>query len=203
MTTTTTIDDDDDERRRRRGRRGRRRPRRADDEEPDDDGGRVADRVEDHDLDDDGDPAEAIRPTTARSAEPDEAWLGRDRDDDPSRRPTGRRRPPPGRVSPEALAAARGGAVEGLEWLGRPPEAKASILYRLLRLVARFVIFVVFRFRIRDVRAGAPAARAATCWSAAAHRGWMDPFVVMHALPAAAARLVPRQRALDLHLALA
>ena len=77
----------------------------------------------------------------------------------------GRRRPPPGRISPEALAAARGGAVEGLEWLGRPPEARASWTYRLLRLVARFVIFVVFRFRIRTAgRQHLPDA-AATSWS--------------------------------------
>jgi 1-acyl-sn-glycerol-3-phosphate acyltransferase len=95
----------------------------------------------------------------------------------------GRRRPPPGRISPEALAASRGGAVEGLTWLGRPPEAKASILYRLLRLVARFVIFVVFRFRIRTSgQENLP--RGGYLLVAAAHRGWMDPFVVMHAVPA-------------------
>jgi len=94
-----------------------------------------------------------------------------------------RRRPPPGRVSPEALAEARGGAVEGLAWLGRPPEAKASILYRLLRLVARFVLFVVFRFRIRTSgQEHLPA--GGYLLVGAAHRGWMDPFVVMHALPA-------------------
>jgi len=45
-------------------------------------------------------------------------------------KPTARRRPPPGRISPEALAAERGGAVEGLLWLGRAPEAKASIARR-------------------------------------------------------------------------
>ncbi len=95
----------------------------------------------------------------------------------------GQRRPPPARVSPEALAAARGGAVEGLAWLGRPPEADASILYRLLRLVARFVVFVVFRFRIRATgRELLPA--DGYFLVGAAHRGWMDPFVVMHALPA-------------------
>ena len=38
--------------------------------------------------------------------------------------PTGRRRPPPGRLSPQALADARGGAVEGLAWLGRTPESQ-------------------------------------------------------------------------------
>ncbi len=95
-----------------------------------------------------------------------------------------RRRPPPARVSPEALAAARGGALEGLAWLGRPPEAKASILYRALRLVARFVIFVGFRFRIRTSgREHLP--HGGYLLVGAAHRGWMDPFVVMHALPTA------------------
>ena len=91
------------------------------------------------------------------------------------------RRPPPGRVSPEALAAARGGAVEGLAWLGRPPEAKASILYRLLRLVARFVLFVVFRFRIRT-SGQEHLPTGGYLLVGAAHRGWMDPFVVMHAI---------------------
>jgi 1-acyl-sn-glycerol-3-phosphate acyltransferase len=85
-------------------------------------------------------------------------------------------------VSPEALAAQRGGAVEGLAWLGRPPEAKASLLYRFLRLVARFVMFVVFRFRIRTSgREHLPS--GGYFLVAAAHRGWLDPFVVMHAIP--------------------
>jgi hypothetical protein len=95
----------------------------------------------------------------------------------------GRQRPPPGRVSPQALADQRGGAVEGLAWLGRPPEAKASILYRLLRLVGRFVIFGVFRFRIRT-SGQEHLPRGGYLVVGAAHRGWMDPFVVMHAIPA-------------------
>jgi 1-acyl-sn-glycerol-3-phosphate acyltransferase len=81
------------------------------------------------------------------------------------------------------MAAARGGAVEGLAWLGRPPEAKASIPYRLLRLVARFVIFVGFRFRIRT-SGQEHLPTGGYLLVGAAHRGWMDPFVVMHALPA-------------------
>lgn len=92
------------------------------------------------------------------------------------------RRPPPARVAPEALARERGGAVEGLAWLGRPPEARASLLYRLLGLVARFVLFVAFRFRIRtDGQEHLP--RGGYLLVAAAHRGWMDPFVVLHAQP--------------------
>ena len=80
------------------------------------------------------------------------------------------------------MADRRGGALEGLAWLGRPPEAKASILYRLLRLVARFVIFVVFRFRIRT-SGQEHLPKGGYLLVGAAHRGWIDPFVVMHAIP--------------------
>jgi Acyltransferase len=94
----------------------------------------------------------------------------------------GRKRLPPARISPEALAASRGGAVEGLAWLGRDPEARASILFRLVRLLARFVLFVGFRFRIRTSgQEHLPA--GGYLLVGAAHRGWMDPFVVVHALP--------------------
>jgi len=90
---------------------------------------------------------------------------------------------PRARIRPEALAAARGGAKEGLEWLGRMPEARASLLYRLLRLAARFVLFVVFRFRIETSgQEHVPA--GGYLLIAGAHRGWMDPFVAMHAIPA-------------------
>ncbi|MEX1168744.1 MAG: lysophospholipid acyltransferase family protein [Chloroflexota bacterium] len=94
----------------------------------------------------------------------------------------GRRRPPPARISPEALAAARGGAQEGLAWLGRAPESMASPGYRLVRVLARFVLFGAFRFGIRtDGQVHLPT--GGYLLIAAAHRGWMDPFVVMHAIP--------------------
>jgi hypothetical protein len=95
-----------------------------------------------------------------------------------------RQRLPPARVAPEALAAARGGAVEGLDWLGRPPEARGPWLYRVLRLVARFVCFGILRFRIRTSGQELLPRAGGYFLVAAAHRGWMDPFVVMHALPA-------------------
>jgi 1-acyl-sn-glycerol-3-phosphate acyltransferase len=81
------------------------------------------------------------------------------------------------------MAAARGGAVEGLAWLGRPPEAKASLFYRALRVLVRFLCFVVFRFRIATSGQEHIPTRGGYLLVAAAHRGWMDPFVVMHALP--------------------
>jgi 1-acyl-sn-glycerol-3-phosphate acyltransferase len=89
---------------------------------------------------------------------------------------------PRARIRPEALAAARGGAREGLDWLGRQPEARASIAYRLIRILARFVLFGVFRFRI-DTSGGEQLPAGGYLLIAGAHRGWMDPFVAMHALP--------------------
>jgi 1-acyl-sn-glycerol-3-phosphate acyltransferase len=90
---------------------------------------------------------------------------------------------PRARVRPQALAAARGGAREGLDWLGREPEARASLLYRLVRLLARFVLFGVFRFRI-DTSGQEHLPEGGYLLIAGAHRGWMDPFVAMHAVPA-------------------
>ncbi len=96
-------------------------------------------------------------------------------------RPATRRAP--ARLAPAAAARARGEAREGLEWLGRAPESRGSVLYRALRIVARFVLFVVFRFRIRTSGQDRLPRRGGFLVIAAAHRGWMDPFVVMHALP--------------------
>lgn len=107
---------------------------------------------------------------------------------DPGASGTGRARTrgprrPPGRIAPEAMAAARGGAVEGLDWLGRPPEAKADLLVRLVMLVARFLLFGVLRFGISvEGRELLPRTGGYTV-VAAAHRGWMDPLVVLHVLP--------------------
>jgi 1-acyl-sn-glycerol-3-phosphate acyltransferase len=95
--------------------------------------------------------------------------------------PPGRRRPR-GRISPERLAAERGGAIEGLAWLGRTPETKASLLYRAVRLFARFVLFGLFRFRI-ETSGQEHLPRGGYLLVGAAHRGWMDPFLVLHALP--------------------
>lgn len=95
-----------------------------------------------------------------------------------------RRRPPPPRVNPEALAVARGGAREGLAWLGREPEARASPFYRLVRLFARGLLFGAFRFRIETSGQDHLPRAGGYFLVAAAHRGWMDPFVAMHALPA-------------------
>ena len=93
-----------------------------------------------------------------------------------------RRRPPPARLSPQALADAQGGAREGLAWLGRVPESRASLLVRVVRLFARFVCFILLRFQVRT-SGQEHLPTGGYLLVAAAHRGWMDPFVVMHALP--------------------
>ena len=52
----------------------------------------------------------------------------------------------------------------------------------MVRLLARFVLFGLFRFRIQtDGQGNLP--KGGYLLVAAAHRGWMDPFVVMHAIP--------------------
>jgi 1-acyl-sn-glycerol-3-phosphate acyltransferase len=91
-------------------------------------------------------------------------------------------RRPRARLSPERLAAERGGATEGLVWLGRTPETRASLLYRAVRLFARFVLFGLFRFRI-ETSGQELLPRGGYLLVGAAHRGWMDPFLVLHALP--------------------
>jgi Acyltransferase len=93
-----------------------------------------------------------------------------------------RRRPPPGRISPQALADARGGALEGLDWLQRTPESKASLFYRATRLLARAILVGAFRFRI-ETSGQEHLPKGGYFLVAATHRGWMDPFVVLHAIP--------------------
>ncbi|MHB8460576.1 MAG: hypothetical protein ACYDAK_03495 [Candidatus Limnocylindrales bacterium] len=94
-----------------------------------------------------------------------------------------RRRAMSGRLAPLALAEARPGpAAEGLAWLGRPPEARASVLYRAVRLFARFILFVILRFRIRT-SGQEHLPTGGYLLVGAAHRGWMDPFLVLHAIP--------------------
>ncbi len=97
--------------------------------------------------------------------------------------PARRRRPPPARIAPQALAAARGGVRQGLDWLGRAPEARATWFYRAFRVFARFLFFVAFRFRIDTAGQEHLPRAGGYLLVAGAHRGWMDPFVVIHALP--------------------
>jgi hypothetical protein len=96
--------------------------------------------------------------------------------------PPAARRRPPSRLDRGILST--GTAREGLDWLGRKPEARASLLYRVLRLLARFVLFGLCRMRVETSGQEHLPPGGGYLVIAAAHRGWMDPFLVMHALPA-------------------
>ncbi|HYM83415.1 MAG TPA: lysophospholipid acyltransferase family protein, partial [Candidatus Dormibacteraeota bacterium] len=83
---------------------------------------------------------------------------------------------------PERLAAERGGALEGLAWLGRTPEVRASRLVRILAVLARGLLFGVLRFRIeRSGRELLPP--GGYLLVGAVHRGWIDPFLILDSLP--------------------
>jgi 1-acyl-sn-glycerol-3-phosphate acyltransferase len=56
------------------------------------------------------------------------------------------------------------------------------VLYRVVRLFARFVLFGLFRFRIAT-GGQEHLPKGGYLLVGAAHRGWMDPFLVLHALP--------------------
>ena len=94
-----------------------------------------------------------------------------------------RPRPERARLSPQAIAEARGGAREGLGWLGRTPESRASVLVRVVDRVARIVLFGLFRFRVSTGGRENLPPGGGYLVVAAIHRGWMDPFLILHALP--------------------
>jgi len=72
---------------------------------------------------------------------------------------------------------------EGLDWLGRPPEARPTLACRVVAVVARLLLFGVFRFRIGIEGRELLPRGGGYLVVAGAHRGWMDPLVVLHALP--------------------
>jgi len=80
------------------------------------------------------------------------------------------------------MARARGGVKEGLDWLGHAPGARAGLWYRAMRLLARLLLFGVFRFRIQTSGQELLPKRGGFFLVGGAHRGWMDPFLVEHAL---------------------
>lgn len=94
-----------------------------------------------------------------------------------------RPRPERARLSPQAIAEARGGAREGLDWLGRTPESRAGVLVRVVDRVARIVLFGLFRFRVVTSGQENLPGDGGYLVVAAIHRGWMDPFLILHALP--------------------
>ncbi len=84
---------------------------------------------------------------------------------------------------PQELAASLETAPrEGLDWLGRPPSARAPWIYRLLVGLALAILHHVCRLRIVvEGRDRLPAGGyVAVC---ALHRSWLDPLLLVDALP--------------------
>ncbi len=81
------------------------------------------------------------------------------------------------------MARARGGVREGLDWLGRTPESRAGVLVRVVNRLARVVLFGIFRFRVSTSGREHLPPDGGCLVVAAIHRGWMDPFLILHALP--------------------
>ena len=104
-------------------------------------------------------------------------------DEPPAEPPRRRARPLPARVRPSEVAARRGDTREGLTWLGHPPQVRATLLVRLMAAFGRFLAFGVFRFRVRIEGRERIPDQGGYIVMAAAHRGWMDPLLVIHALP--------------------
>ncbi len=95
-----------------------------------------------------------------------------------------RRRRAAANVRPDELRRAGRDAREGLDWLGEPPAIRAGIAYRLARGICRAILLGLCGFRV-DARGreNLPAG-GGYLLLAAVHRGWMDPFLALDALPA-------------------
>jgi|BarGraNGADG00212_2_1021979.scaffolds.fasta_scaffold31607_2 1-acyl-sn-glycerol-3-phosphate acyltransferase len=87
-------------------------------------------------------------------------------------------------IRPQELAAGRE-TLEGLAWLRRPPDVRAGLFYRLVRGLARAMVFGVFGFRVRHEGRERLPVGGGYLLLCAVHRGWMDPFLALDALPAA------------------
>lgn len=84
---------------------------------------------------------------------------------------------------PAELAASRGRpATEGLDWLGRRPGPRAGLLYRLLLSVGEFILYRVAAVRV-EVEGREHLPNGGYILAAALHRSWIDPLVVLRALP--------------------
>jgi 1-acyl-sn-glycerol-3-phosphate acyltransferase len=84
---------------------------------------------------------------------------------------------------PEQLARSLGRpALEGLDWLGHRPSARAPLLYRFLLGLGRFVLLRLCAVRL-EVEGRENLPRGGYIAAAALHRGWVDPLAVILALP--------------------
>jgi 1-acyl-sn-glycerol-3-phosphate acyltransferase len=95
-----------------------------------------------------------------------------------------RRRRADANIRPDEIRRSRQDVREGLDWLGKPPAIRAGVAFRLARALARVLLVGVFGFRV-DARGreNLPLG-GGYILLAALHRGWMDPFLALDAVPA-------------------
>ena len=96
---------------------------------------------------------------------------------------TGRRRRAAANIRPDEIRRSRDEVREGLAWLGRPPEVRAGIAFRLARAIARAVLLGVCGFRVDARGREHLPSGGGYLLLAAVHRGWMDPFLALDAVP--------------------
>ena len=85
---------------------------------------------------------------------------------------------------PQELRAKWGRSTkEGLDWLRRPPSAKAPWLYRVLLALGQFILYRVCAIRVEIEGTENLPAGGGYILAAALHRGWIDPLIPLRALP--------------------
>jgi 1-acyl-sn-glycerol-3-phosphate acyltransferase len=95
---------------------------------------------------------------------------------------TERRRRADANIRPDEIRRSRRDVREGLDWLGKPPAIRAGVDYRLARAFARVLLMGLFGFRV-DARGRELLPTGGYILLAALHRGWMDPFLALDAVP--------------------
>ena len=84
---------------------------------------------------------------------------------------------------PEALAASLGHRpAEGIDWLQRAPDARAPRVYRSVVALGRQFLLRICRLHV-DVVGAENLPQGGFVAVCALHRSWVDPMVVVHALP--------------------
>lgn len=97
---------------------------------------------------------------------------------------TQRRRRAAANIRPDAIRRRRSDVREGLDWLGSLPDVDGGVAYRIARGIARVMLLGVFGFRVDARGREHLPAGGGYLLLAAVHRGWMDPFLALHAVPA-------------------
>ena len=97
---------------------------------------------------------------------------------------TERRRRAAANIRPDELRRSRRDVREGLDWLGRAPEIRAGVVYRVARGLARAALLGICGLHVDARGREHLPAGGGYLLLAAVHRGWMDPFLVLHAVPA-------------------